>query len=61
MLPKPPSYIYYTKALNKSTFFTIAISTLNFGGPDLGLLEIVIRAYDLVSQVFLVYRVKHHE
>ncbi|MBB6208497.1 hypothetical protein [Borreliella lanei] len=58
---KPPAYIYYTKAPNESTFFTIAIHTPHFGGPHLGQLEIVIRAHDLAPQGFLVYRVNHHE
>lgn len=61
MPPKPPAYIYYTKAPNESTFFTIAIRTPNFGGSHLGQLEIVIRANDLAPQGFLVYRVNHHE
>ncbi|ACL34613.1 conserved hypothetical protein (plasmid) [Borreliella garinii PBr] len=30
---KPSAYIYYTKAPNESTFFTITIDTPNFGSP----------------------------
>ncbi|WP_234930557.1 hypothetical protein [Borreliella garinii] len=58
---KPPAYIYYTKAPNESTFFTIAIHTPNFGCPHLGQLEIVIRAHDIAPQGFLVHKVNHHE
>ncbi|WP_183227438.1 hypothetical protein [Borreliella afzelii] len=61
MPPKPPSYIYYMKPTQESTFFTIALSTPNFGGRHLGQLEIVIRAYDLAPQGFMVHRVNHHQ
>ncbi|WP_210377445.1 hypothetical protein, partial [Borreliella garinii] len=58
---KPPSYIYYTNASNKSTFFTIGLLISSPQGNNLGQLEIVVRAYDLAPQGFLVYRVNHHE
>ncbi len=61
MPPKPPAYIYYMKAPNESTVFTIALHTPNFGGRHLGQLEIVIRAHDLAPQGFMVHRVNHYQ
>ncbi|WP_215540833.1 hypothetical protein [Borreliella bavariensis] len=63
MTSKLPAYIYYTKAPNERTFFTIAMSTLYFRSPHhLGQPEIVIRSARSCSlRGFLAYRVNYHK
>ncbi|WP_421115267.1 hypothetical protein [Borreliella valaisiana] len=65
---KPPNNIYYAKRtynengmLNEHKFFTIGLRIPSPHVGNLGQLEIVVRAYDLAPQGFLVYRVNHHE